>query len=379
MLSPRAVAADDPNSNDTDEFDDVAEVGDAYSDDSAGDDWEAVDAAPAGAAPARAGYGSRRRVEDPEEEGGVVDAGNNVRGYTTSKHAEKNAEEEGIMVEEEIIGEEEEEEELPNGGVTPARPRLVVLVPTRELAAQVTFQARRIAFNTGLKTALIHGGQSVKPQLEQLAQGPDILVSTPGRLLTCANDEPYLDLSGVTTLVIDEADQMLDMGFEPQVREIINRSGMPRPAPGPMSPGGPRGAGRQSLMFSATFPDKVQRLAEALVIGYSGEGYGGVNSMTEDGVRVYSRGSAAPPPARVAVGRVGSTVAGIEQRILPAENSRDRKLDLLIAVLRAVPESRTLVFCAGKGTAQWVRGQLQRLLEEEAGREKAAEALAVGP
>ena len=66
--------------------------------------------------------------------------------------------------------------------------------------------------------------------MEELAQGPDIVVSTPGRLLTCANDEPYLDLSGVTTLVIDEADQMLDMGFEPQVSEIINRSGMPPPA-----------------------------------------------------------------------------------------------------------------------------------------------------
>lgn len=244
---------------------------------------------------------------------------------------------------------EEEDEDLPNGGVTPARPRLVVLVPTRELAAQVTIQARRIAFNTGLKTALLHGGQSVKPQLEELAQGPDILVSTPGRLLSCANDEPYLDLSAVTTLVIDEADQMLDMGFEPQVSEIIHRSGMPPPAA--LEPGGRRaGWGRQSLMFSATFPANVQRLASALVIGGGGDGlYGGARRSA--GVRVG--GSAGqpprpppPPPARVAVGRVGSTVAGIEQRIIPAENLRERKLELLVAVLRAVPESRTLVFCS---------------------------------
>lgn len=103
------------------------------------------------------------------------------------------------------------------------------------------------------------------------AQGPDIVVSTPGRLLTCANDEPYLDLTGVTTLVIDEADQMLDMGFEPQVTEIVHRSGMPPPAGSHVSSYGQtvwkRGAGRQSLMFSATFPPNVQRLAAALVVG----------------------------------------------------------------------------------------------------------------
>ena len=232
--------------------------------------------------------------------------------------------------------------------VTPASPRVLVLVPTRELAAQVALQARRLVFSTGLRVALLHGGQSVKPQLEQLAHAPDIVVSTPGRLLTCARDEPYLDLTRVRALVLDEADQMMDMGFEPQIAEILRDAGVPPPASGV-----PRGArardGRQTLMFSATFPPNVRRLATSLVVG-----------------------GAAPPPANVAVGRVGSTVAGIEQRFVPADALRERKFQLLEAVLRATPDAdRTLVFCAGKSTAAWVRAQLQRVLEEESTRERA--------
>ena len=72
----------------------------------------------------------------------------------------------------------------------------------------------------------------------------------------------------------------------------------------------------------------------------------------------------------------GPLVAGIEQRIVPAENLRESKFALLVAVLRAVPDARTLVFCSGKGTAKWVRAELQRLLEEETRRANAAEALA---
>ena len=102
-------------------------------------------------------------------------------------------------------------------------------------------------------------------------------------------------------------------------------------------------------MFSATFPPNVRRLATSLVVG-----------------------GAAPPPANVAVGRVGSTVAGIEQRFVPADALRERKFQLLEAVLRATPDAdRTLVFCAGKSTAAWVRAQLQRVLEEESTKERA--------
>ena len=231
---------------------------------------------------------------------------------------------------------------------TPASPRVLVLVPTRELAAQVALQARRLVFSTGLRVALLHGGQSVKPQLERLAHAPDIVVSTPGRLLTCARDEPYLDLTRVRALVLDEADQMMDMGFEPQIAEILRDAGVPPPAS--VLPRGARARdGRQTLMFSATFPPNVRRLATSLVVG-----------------------GAAPPPANIAVGRVGSTVAGIEQRFVPADALRERKFQLLEAVLRATPDAdRTLVFCAGKSTAAWVRAQLQRVLEEESTKERA--------
>ncbi|ACO61066.1 predicted protein, partial [Micromonas commoda] len=199
---------------------------------------------------------------------------------------------------------------------TPARPRCVVLVPTRELAHQVTLQAKRLCFKTGLKVATLHGGQSVKPQLEQLAQGPDVVVATPGRLLTCAKDEPYLDMSNVRTLVVDEADQMLDMGFEPQVREIlIGGCGTPPP--------------RQSLLFSATFPPNVQALAARLVMspGLGSGLYGNIG---------------------------GAAAANITQHLLLADHLRERKMELLVAVLRSRPlERRTLVFVAAKADAKW--------------------------
>ena len=122
----------------------------------------------------------------------------------------------------------------------------------------------------------------MKPQLEQLAQGPDILVATPGRLLTCAKDEPYLDLTCVGVLVVDEADQMLDMGFEPQMREIlVGGCGVPPPRSPVRSPGGPI-KGRQSLLFSATFPPNVQRLAAQLVMA-PGQGRGIYGNIVDGG------------------------------------------------------------------------------------------------
>ena len=131
---------------------------------------------------------------------------------------------------------------------TPARPRVVVLVPTRELAAQVALEARRLLFGTGRAVALLHGGQSVKPQLEQLAFAPLVVVSTPGRLLTCAADEGYVCLEDVTALILDEADQMVDMGFAPQVAEICGGEacGMPPPAPFRKKRGAEEGAPREA-------------------------------------------------------------------------------------------------------------------------------------
>ena len=261
----------------------------------------------------------------------------------------------------------------PPGKSTPARPRCVVLVPTRELAHQVTLQARRLCFATGLKVATLHGGQSVKPQLEQLAQGPDVVVATPGRLLTCAKDEPYLDMSRVRTLVVDEADQMLDMGFEPQVREIlIGGCGTPPPrSPVRSRPvtatSKEKEPGRQSLLFSATFPPNVQALAARLVMA-PGLGSGLYGNVVSDS-------SQSPTPAKVAVGKIGGAAASnITQRLLISDHLRERKMESLIAVLRSRPlERRTLVFVAAKTDAKWVRAKLQLAAEAD---ERAARAAA---
>jgi len=230
-----------------------------------------------------AGYGRRRKggAGTPE-----LDELSEQSGFLFDDESEITDDDDQMPVESQtpaVLSVEDELDALnPPGKRTPARPRCVVLVPTRELAHQVTTQARRLCLFTGLKVALLHGGQSVKPQLEQLAQGPDILVATPGRLLTCAKDEPYLDLTRVGVLVVDEADQMLDMGFEPQMREIlVGGCGVPPPRSPVRSPGGPI-KGRQSLLFSATFPPNVQRLAAQLVMA-PGQGRGIYGNVVDGG------------------------------------------------------------------------------------------------
>ena len=270
---------------------------------------------------------------------------------------------------------ESDDDPMNRDRLTPARPRVLVLVPTRELAAQVALEARRLLFGTGRTVALLHGGQSVKPQLEQLAFAPMVVVSTPGRLLTCAADEGYVSLAEVKTLILDEADQMVDMGFAPQVAEICRGEACGVPPPAPLVSGSTVGTGkkreesaardfrvgRQTLLFSATFPPAVRRLALDIAVGGPGSG--------------------APPPARVAVGRVGSTVAGIEQSlVLCASNLREKKFPLLVEALArmataetseteigeiAASGDRVLVFCAGKSTAKWVRAELTKLLDAD--------------
>ena len=169
----------------------------------------------------------------------------------------------------EMCSSESDDDDPYRDRLTRAPPRFSVLVPTRELAAQVALEARRLLFGTGRTVALLHGGQSVKPQLEQLAFAPMVVVSTPGRLLTCAADEGYVSLEEVKTLILDEADQMVDMGFAPQVAEICRGEacGVPPPAPlvsphASFAGGAARDfrVGRQTLLFSH-LPPAVRRLA----------------------------------------------------------------------------------------------------------------------
>ncbi len=124
----------------------------------------------------------------------------------------------------------------------------LVLTPTRELAQQVYGSFKIYSGNTGLKSALAYGGVSLKPQLDALKSGADILVATPGRLLDLMQKNA-VDLSQVKHLVFDEADRMLDMGFIIDIQRIMKC--MP--------------ANRQTMLFSATFNDEIFTLSKSLL------------------------------------------------------------------------------------------------------------------
>ncbi|OHS97037.1 Type III restriction enzyme, res subunit family protein [Tritrichomonas foetus] len=127
-------------------------------------------------------------------------------------------------------------------------PMVVALVPTRELALQIQTETNKFTNGTGLKTVCVFGGAPMNDQLRQLKWSCDILIATPGRLIDIMT-RGQSSLSCVQHLILDEADRMLDMGFEPQIDEVINGFDMPSPE------------NRQTLLFSATFPIEVQNLA----------------------------------------------------------------------------------------------------------------------
>jgi superfamily II DNA/RNA helicase len=139
---------------------------------------------------------------------------------------------------------------LANTSVSPARHpvRALVLAPTRELADQIHVNVCAYAKYTPLRVAVVFGGVDIKPQLAALRQGCEVLIATPGRLLDHV-EQKSLSLSQVQVLVLDEADRMLDMGFLPDIQRIMN-----------LLP-----AGRQNLMFSATFSGDIRKLAESIL------------------------------------------------------------------------------------------------------------------
>ncbi|MDH5205063.1 MAG: DEAD/DEAH box helicase [Hylemonella sp.] len=126
--------------------------------------------------------------------------------------------------------------------------RALVLTPTRELAAQVEESVRTYGKNLQLSSTVIFGGVGMNPQVARLKKGVDILVATPGRLLDL-QQQGFLDLSTVQTLVLDEADRMLDMGFIHDVKKVLAL--LPKE--------------KQSLLFSATFSDEIRELAQGLL------------------------------------------------------------------------------------------------------------------
>lgn len=168
----------------------------------------------------------------------------------------------------------------------------LVLAPTRELATQIYDEARKFAYRSRVRPCVVYGGSPIHEQFRELERGCHLLVATPGRLVDMlARGRVALD--HCRHLVLDEADRMLDMGFEPQIRKIVESHTMPKTGE------------RQTLMFSATFPKQIQVLAQDFLHNY-----------------VF-----------LAVGRVGSTSENITQKVVWVEEMDKRSflLDLLNA------------------------------------------------
>jgi ATP-dependent RNA helicase RhlE len=130
----------------------------------------------------------------------------------------------------------------------PPRTKVLILTPTRELASQIDDEIQGFAYHADVASAAVYGGVPMDPQSRALAAGVPIVVATPGRLMDHMRSDPAL-LAGVEVLVLDEADRMLDMGFWPDVRRIVDT--LP--------------AQRQTLLFSATMPAEIMRFARAIM------------------------------------------------------------------------------------------------------------------
>ena len=192
--------------------------------------------------------------------------------------------------------------------------RALVLAPTRELAAQIGVSFNVYGKFAGLRTAVIYGGMGQGPQVRALQQGVDILVATPGRLEDL-QEQGYVDLSRVEILILDEADQMLDMGFIIPLRRIV--------ASTPSE--------RQTLMFSATMPPEIRRLADEWLTN----------------------------PTSIQVAPIATPAELVEQSIHFVEPSD--KLAKLQHFLENTACSRTLVFSRTKRNADKIVKQLTRV------------------
>ncbi|KAG8387353.1 hypothetical protein BUALT_Bualt02G0012600 [Buddleja alternifolia] len=149
-----------------------------------------------------------------------------------------------------------------------AFPLALILSPTRELSVQIHEEAKKFAYQTGVRAVVAYGGAPINQQLRELERGVDILVATPGRLVDLL-ERARVSLQMIRYLALDEADRMLDMGFEPQIRKIVQQMDMPPPGM------------RQTMLFSATFPKEIQRLAADFLSNYVFLAVGRVGSSTD--------------------------------------------------------------------------------------------------
>ena len=196
-------------------------------------------------------------------------------------------------------------------------PRALVLVPTKELVIQVHKVFCTLAKYTDLRCLALYGGVGPKTQLEQLEQGADILVATPGRFL-----DLYLrggiDTKMLKTLVLDECDRMMDMGFMPQLRNILE-----------VIP-----SKRQNLLFSATFPDRVEKLSEEFLLW----------------------------PTKIEVSPQATPVATVKQLKTPVPNIRTKLHYVAHLLENEYAEERALVFVRTKEQAEQISKYLERTI-----------------
>ncbi|EJU03568.1 DEAD-domain-containing protein [Dacryopinax primogenitus] len=195
------------------------------------------------------------------------------------------------------------------GGRRKAYPTALILAPTRELVSQIHEEARKFAYRSWVRPAVVYGGADIGQQLRQIERGCDLLSATPGRLVDLI-ERGRISLANVRYLVLDEADRMLDMGFEPQIRRIVQGEDMPDVNH------------RQTLMFSATFPRDIQMLAKEFLKDY-----------------IF-----------LSVGRVGSTSENITQRIEFVED-HDKRSYLLDILTAEGQNGLTLIFVETKRMA----------------------------
>ncbi|GAB3160823.1 DEAD/DEAH box helicase [Myceligenerans halotolerans] len=198
--------------------------------------------------------------------------------------------------------------------VAPGKPQAVVVVPTRELAVQVANDLDTASSKRSVRIVQVYGGRAYEPQIESLRKGVDVVVGTPGRMIDLMN-QGHLTLLRAGTVVLDEADEMLDLGFLPDVEKILSRTP----------------AQRHTMLFSATMPGAVVSMA-----------------------RRYMK---QPTHIRAADPDEGFTVKNIAQVVYRA-HALD-KVEVLARILQAESRGRTIVFARTKRTAAKVADDLR--------------------
>nr|AZK16209.1 vasa protein [Collichthys lucidus] len=191
-------------------------------------------------------------------------------------------------------------------------PEVLIVAPTRELINQIYMEARKFSYGTCVRPAVVYGGVSTGHQIREISRGCNVLCGTPGRLLDVIG-RGKIGLSKLRYFVLDEADRMLDMGFEPDMRRLVG------------SPGMPTKEHRQTLMFSATYPEDIQRMAaDFLKTDY----------------------------LFLAVGVVGGACSDVEQTFVQV--TKFSKREQLLNILKTTGTERTMVFVETKRQADFI-------------------------